>query len=431
MTQRFGRIFLKGLQTAYLVSAVFLIIGVIGINSRLYYPSETEYTGHHLNSDILPQIKHIKAALKNDSARQMQRFFPEGYFFSYVLYGLAWVEIGLRQQKAGELSNTAMAEARWAHSFLETPSASSQFPIGLDPPRGVFYLAWKTWLLGGIVKLHQIADIRDGKTESTFIDNCNIISNAFNKSEIPFLCSYQNMAWPCDNVVAMAALNLHDSIFAPRFQNQISAWVSQAKTHVDPETGLLPHQVDPATGKPITVARGSSQSIIARFLIDVDPEWGYQQYQLFRNQFAATVFGLPGIREYPKGFKGVGDIDSGPLVFGISVSSTVVTMGAARNYGDDRLLHPLMKTSEMAGLPISCAGKKMYAFGLLPVGDEFVLWSKTAMPWTFHPEAHPGINSDELPEIVHSLWRLPVHVASLIGIIIVCFPFLRFCLKTG
>ncbi len=38
---------------------------------------------------------------------------------------------------------------------------------------------------------------------------------------------------------------------------------------------------------------------------------------------------IPGVREYPRGINGSGDIDSGPLFFGISLSASTVTLGAA------------------------------------------------------------------------------------------------------
>jgi hypothetical protein len=41
----------------------------------------------------------------------MQEPFPEGYFFSYALYGLTWVDVGMRD---GAPRDRALAEARWA-----------------------------------------------------------------------------------------------------------------------------------------------------------------------------------------------------------------------------------------------------------------------------------------------------------------------------
>ncbi|GLY94294.1 hypothetical protein Acsp02_15500 [Actinoplanes sp. NBRC 103695] len=73
--------------------------------------------------------------------------------------------------------------------------------------------------------------------------------------------------------------------------------------------------------------------MIQRFLVDIDPVFAARQYRVFRERF--RPFG-PAIREFPTGVAGEGDVDSGPLPLGISLSATAVTMGAARGQGDDR-----------------------------------------------------------------------------------------------
>src|SRR5262249_40809243 len=149
------------------------------------------------------------------------------------------------------------------------------------------------------------------------------------RSPTPFLSAYPGQSWPVDNVVAIAALRLHDTLLPPRFDALIARWLDAARARLDPATGLLPHRVDPATGEPLEGARGSSQSIIARFLPEIDLAWGRAQYALFRERFVTTVAGLPGVREYPHDAPGQGDVDSGPLIAGVSLSATVVTLGAA------------------------------------------------------------------------------------------------------
>ncbi|MBP2349580.1 hypothetical protein JOF29_000663 [Kribbella aluminosa] len=143
------------------------------------------------------------------------------------------------------------------------------------------------------------------------------------------------------------------------------------KTELDPATGLLPHQVLPQ----VTGARGSSQAMIQRFLVDIDPTFARSQYQLFRDKF---VTGL-GIRECPKGTAGRGDVDSGPLVLGMSLSATVVGMGAARAHHDS-LANRLSRTGELVGMPFSGLRTKRYLFGAVPIGDAFLAWSTSARP---------------------------------------------------
>ncbi len=61
--------------------------------------------------------------------------------------------------------------------------------------------------------------------------------------------------------------------------SMIAHWMTLAQERLDPATGLLSHRADPRTGQPLDGARGSSQSVIARFLPAIDPVWGLDQYR--------------------------------------------------------------------------------------------------------------------------------------------------------
>jgi hypothetical protein len=191
-------------------------------------------------------------------------------------------------------------------------------------------------------------------------------------------------------VVAIASLRLYDALVAPRFGQVARDWVTTAKTQLDPATGLFPHQVVPQ----VSGARGSSQAMIQRFLVDIDPDFARTQYEIFKDKF---VTGL-GVREYPKGTSGAGDVDSGPLVFGRSLSATVVALGAARVHHDP-LADRLSREGELVGLPISGLETKRYAFGAVPIGDAFLAWSTSARPMITTDQPELDANSH--------WWRLP------------------------
>jgi hypothetical protein len=230
-----------------------------------------------------------------------------------------------------------------------------------------------------------------------------VLAKSFHDSPTPFLPSYPGQAWPVDSVVAVAALCLHDRLLRPRFIETINKWLLNVQLYLDPATGLIPHSVNPESGLPIQGARGSSQSLINRFLLEIDPHWGLEQYTLFRQQFVSTFFGIPGVREYPRGMSGQGDVDSGPLLAGISVSATVVTIGPALLNVDQTVAGPLSNLVEAIGFPISWGNTKRYGFGLLPVGDAFLVWTKTAISWIEKPQ------KVSFSPIVTWWWRLPLH----------------------
>lgn len=354
-------------------------LAVLALNARLYrQPSSSPEA-------IVPYLDHLRGQLEAGAGERMQQLFPEGYFFCYCLYGASWVDLAVAQP---DLASRALAEARWALDHLESDQGRQAFAAEQNPPYGVFYVGWSNWLRGGILKLDP-----DGPEKARFETDCQALAEAF--AGTPFLEAYPGQAWPCDSTVAVASLALHDHLYRPRYQATIGAWLEA----VDQQTidGLLPHQVKPG----VTPPRGTSQVMILRFLHDLDPEVGLVHYRRFRQRYLTTRLGLPGVREYPLGQHGPGDVDSGPLVFGFSFSSTGVGPGPARLYGDrptERCLGQLIDT-------FGVAGRGRYLFGVMPVADALLIWSRTAVSWTGHPPA-----SEAWPELVGPFWRWGFHL---------------------
>jgi hypothetical protein len=106
-----------------------------------------------------------------------------------------------------------------------------------------------------------------------------------------------------------------------------------------------------------------------------------------------------GVREYPKGVGGRGDVDSGPLILGLGLSASVVTMGAAR-VQHDPLADRLAREGDLLGLPLSGLETKRYLFGTLPIGDAFLAWSASARPLVADDD-QPKLDGDSF------WWRRP------------------------
>jgi len=148
-------------------------------------------------------------------------------------------------------------------------------------------------------------------------------------------------------------------------------WFAAVETHRDP-SGLLIHR------RGGDVARGSSQAIIQAFLPDIDPVRAAREWRVFKEQFVVSELGLVGVREYPRGVADDGDVDSGPLVAGVSASASAVTLAAARRNGDLELAKVLDREADLLGLPLPMGSGAAFALGLMPVGDAFVAWARSA-----------------------------------------------------
>ncbi|MFD6399983.1 hypothetical protein [Nocardia sp. NPDC060249] len=339
------------------------------------------------------QLAFVRDALDEGSDTAAQQLFPEGYVFSNVLYGLAWVQAA---HTDSGLRDDALRESRWALARAESDEGRAVFSPGLQPAYGVFWAGWTNWLRGAILSL----DHSDPAAVQRFSTHSAELAQAFSAAGTPFLQAYRGQAWPVDSTVAIASLRLHDKLFGAQYTAVIDRWLEQAKTRLDPATGLLPHQVSPTDGSMLTGARATSQTVILRFLPEIDPAFAKSNYALYRDRYLTYPGGFgPALREYPKGVDGSGDVDSGPLVAGVSLSATVVAQGAARVNGDSALAAAIGSEGELLGLPVSLPGSKRYAFGLMPIGDAFVVWSSTARLLT---EPTTALERD-----VRWWWRLP------------------------
>jgi hypothetical protein len=364
----------RGVQ---LLLAMLFAIAIL-VNARLYGGTDADVA--------VPQLHFLRQALDRGTGEEMQGHFPEGYFFMHALYGAAWIEVGRGETAESELRIQARAEAQWALAQLESPTGRAPFAGELQPAHGVYYAGWINWLRGGALTLYADTE-RPADQWRMFTGQSASLAEAFDRSATPFLQSYPGRAWPVDSVVAMASLRLHDPLAPPRFEATRTQWLTQVRSRLDPATGLIPHEADPKTGAVAAGARGSSQALLLRFLLEIDADLGRAHYLAFRSQFVQPAWLLPGTREYPIGRDGPGDVDSGPLIAGISLSASVVHVTPARMVGDDNLANPYLNLGEAMGFPFSWNGRRRYLAGQVPIADAFLAYSRTATAWTDMPRS--------------------------------------------
>lgn len=136
---------------ARVVAVVVSLCAVVG-TVRLVVPATAGTVGEPIG--VRRQLAYLRAALDDGAADQAQRTFPEGYFFLHALYGLSWVELGMRRP-VGERT-AALREARWALGRLDSPAGRAPFSADLTPSYGVFYRGWTNWLRGGVLSLQPV-----------------------------------------------------------------------------------------------------------------------------------------------------------------------------------------------------------------------------------------------------------------------------------
>lgn len=385
------------------IATLLSLLALAGL-VRLFVPAVPESVAAPAPG-VATQLDYLGSRLTDGSAREAQALFPEGEFFTFILYGLARVdEVARGGDPAG------LAEARRALDLATAPAVRERFGADQQLPYGIFYAGWTNWLRGALL---QQQEVRDPALLAEFGEQARAIAGAFEAASSPYLTSYPGQAWPCDSVVGVASVALYRELTGdPSVTAVLDRWLAAARDRVDPATGLLPHRVDPATGQPLEGARATSLTVVLVFLPDVDTGFAADQYRRFRDAFLIMPLGIPAIREFPRGTDGAGDVDSGPLIGGVSLSSTVVTMGAAQNNGDRALAAEVGAVGELIGLPLDLPGGKRYAAGLLPIGDSFVAWAKGVRPLVADPV--PSVEPAVGPAS-RTVWVIALILLGLVG----------------
>ena len=361
-----------------ILAIVFILI--IVFNHSLYY--QPNFTANNINDakynkDIYNQLNHLKIELKQGAGNEMQSIFPEGFVFINALYGLSWIELISNQPIKSGIYKEGINETTWAINEIHSPNAKSIFDKELPITYGAFYKGWSNYLLGKKLNI-QSTENRDTAEILLFKQNCKELSDALKNSHSPYLESYIGKKWPADGIIAVASLKLYDEIFKiEKYKSQINNWLIKVKRNLDKATDLIPHSIQAKTDKIIEGARGSSQSLILIFLKDIDETIANEQFKKYKNHFLDWRLGLPGIREYPKGTKGYGDIDSGPVLIDIGGAASIVGQRTMACYEDWLHYVGLRNCIETFGMSLTIKSKKKYLFGQLPMADAFIAWSNS------------------------------------------------------
>ncbi len=406
-------------KTLRIVFGSVVIAVLVVVNLRIYTRSGTQIAHDApIHADVAAQLKFLRGAIERGADMDMQRLFPEGRLFMNCLYGLANVEAGLREAVDSVARGSFLKEAQWAMARVDSAESKVIFPTTLRPRYGVFYAGWSAVLHAGTLAL-QPESARDPNDANALRARCDELAAAFSSSKTPYLQAYEGQAWTCDSAVAIFALYACDHVLEPRYAPVIERWIAAVRERMDAATGLLGHRVGVENGASLDGPRATSMCITIRFLAEATPELAADLYTNYREHMMTTCAGIPGVREYPKGVIGSGDVDSGPLIFGISTSASAVTIGASRIMGDIEAVAQMVPAAEALAMPFTWNGEKRTIGGLLPVADAFMAWSQTARPW------FAKVAPRRYAQFVPSWWRLPLQSVSTALALLIIYGLLR------
>jgi len=206
-----------------------------------------------------------------------------------------------------------------------------------------------------------------GVVEPLHAQVIDALARRVDASESALLETYPGETYVPDNVAVAAGIAMFDACAGTgAHAPTLDRWARTMRARwLDERTGVL-------VFAPGQSARGSGAAWNAIFLPFVDEAFAREQAERTWRTFGDEALGgwLAGVREWPGGEARGGDVDSGPLVFGVSPSATGFMLAAGLH--QDRLL----ATIELAGFSFGMEERRYLLSPL--VGDAIILAAKTA-----------------------------------------------------
>ncbi len=253
----------------------------------------------------------------------------------------------------------AFDSAKWS----EDPLASLAGPHG-----HVGYLGHLAWAMGASCLLGNPLHERADEVSAA-------LARRFDDAPTALIETYPQETYVPDNLVAIAGLSLLDRCRTqPRHAATIARFLEvMQRDRLDPRTGVL-------VFAPGQLGRGSGAAWMAYFLTFIDEALARSQFEAVFREFGVELpLGASAIREWPRGVDRPGDVDSGPLVFGLSPSATGFALAGPAFTEDRARLRSLLVTAEAVGTSVG-GSERRYLFAPL-VGDAITLATRTATPW--------------------------------------------------
>jgi len=200
-------------------------------------------------------------------------------------------------------------------------------------------------------------------------------------SETGLIETYPGEAYPTDVAAVAAAIAVHGRVTHAPHEPVLRQWADRVRARqIDPSSGLVIQRMDATTGAPHDAPRASGTGLAAYFAGFADRSVAELLAGGVLRQLAVR-FGFGAIREYADGYQGEikGDIDSGPVVLGVSVSATGFALAPARAFGHEDAFVELYRTTDLFGLPFEDGDRRRFAIGG-PIGNALLMALLTSGP---------------------------------------------------
>ena len=246
----------------------------------------------------------------------------------------------------------------------------------LDGPHGHAYLAYSALAVSMARLVDSAFPAREARQHDALIA---AYERRLLASRTGLIETYPGEAYPTDVAAVAAAIAVHGRATKTSHHAVLAHWAAQVRrVQIDPASGLVIQRLSATSGKSHDVPRGSGTGLAAYFAGFVDRSLMVQLADgLFQHR--AGLLGFGAIGEYAEGYSGHGDVDSGPVLFGVSVAATGFALAPARALGRKADFERLYRTTELFGLRMTQGERSRFVTGG-PIGNALLLAFLTSGP---------------------------------------------------
>lgn len=193
--------------------------------------------------------------------------------------------------------------------------------------------------------------------------------------------SYPDECWTFDHAVGLAATQISDLLDGRDHGPLRRAWLAHVRrTLLEERTGLL-YACCTYKGERRDGPEGTTLWLAAHCLQLLDPAFAADQYARAKRELARDFYGLGYAREWPPGWAGAEDVDSGPIIPGLELSagSTGLAFLGAASFADAEFLGKLLANLQFGAFP-KADGDRLKYCGSNQVGDAVLLYALVQGP---------------------------------------------------
>lgn len=333
-------------------------------------------------AETLAAFEEEDDKVRADARRTRNRFKGEWALVTHQMTALGLAQICLAHPELTQRYRPVIAKAA-AKSWLPEMRAFGTRAWGgedalasLSGRHGHAYLAYSALAVG-------VARQLDSRFPKKIERQHDALIAAYERrllaSKTGLIETYPNEAYPTDTAAVAAAVAVHGRATGKDRRKVLAHWAKNVRrVQIDPESGLVYQRMRAANGRPLDAPRGSGTGLAAYFA-------GFASREIAALLTDALIahetsfFGFGAVKEYASGYNGAGDVDSGPVVLGVSVAATGFSLAPFRAFGRRDAFVRLYRTTELFGLKSERNGRIRFSTGG-PVGNALLLAMLTSGP---------------------------------------------------